>query len=99
MSTSQAVIDKFPKKFPFSNRRKTMIPKQYDLGYHVTVLGTYSKKIPKREQSALLEQYHKIQSAAAIRFGTRKHTSRQNRPLVKRRLYAGYLVRGGFRTI
>jgi len=30
-----------------------MIPKQYDLGYHVTVLGTYSKKIPKREQSAL----------------------------------------------
>ena len=53
MSTSQAVIDKFPKQFPFSNRRKTMIPKQYDLGYHVTVLGNYSKKIPKREQSAL----------------------------------------------
>ena len=53
MSTSQAVIDKLPKQFPFSNRRKTMIPKQYDLGYHVTVLGEYSKKIPKREKSAL----------------------------------------------
>ena len=53
MSTSQAVIDKLPKQFPFSNRRKTMFPKQYDLGYHVTVLGKYSKKIPKREQSAL----------------------------------------------
>ena len=53
MSTSQAVVDKLPKKFPFSNRRKTMIPQQYDLGYHVDVLGNYSKKIPKREKSAL----------------------------------------------
>ena len=53
MSTSQAVYEKLPKQFPFSNRRKIMIPKQYDLGYHVNVLGNYSKKIPKREQSAL----------------------------------------------
>ena len=53
MSTSQAVYEKLPKQFPFSNRRKTMIPKEYDLGYHVNVLGNYSKKIPKREKSAL----------------------------------------------
>ena len=53
MSTSQAVIDKLPKSFPFAKRGKEMIPKQFDLGYHVTVLGKYSKKIPKRESSAL----------------------------------------------
>ena len=53
MSTSQARIDKLPKQFPFAKRGKTMIPKQFDLGYHVTVLGKYSKKIPKREPSAL----------------------------------------------
>ena len=53
MSTSQAVVDKLPKTFPFSNRRKVMIPQQYNLGYHVNVLGKYSKKMPKREKSAL----------------------------------------------
>ena len=53
MSTSQAVIDKLPKSFPFAKRGKEMIPKQFDLGYHVTVLGKYSKKIPKRAPSAL----------------------------------------------
>ena len=54
MSTSQGnVIDKLPKSFPFAKRGKVMIPKQFDLGYHVTVLGKYSKKIPKREPSAL----------------------------------------------
>lgn len=53
MSTSQAVINKLPKSFPFAKRGKQMIPKQFDLGYHVTVLGKYSKKIPKREPSAL----------------------------------------------
>ena len=53
MSTSQAAADKLPKQFPFSNRRKVMIPKKFDLGYHVTVLGKYSKKMPKREPSAL----------------------------------------------
>ena len=53
MSTSQAAIDKLPKQFPFSNRRKVMIPQQYNLGYHVDILGKYSKKIPKREKSAL----------------------------------------------
>ena len=30
-----------------------MIPQQYNLGYHVNVLGKYSKKMPKREKSAL----------------------------------------------
>ena len=55
MSTSQgSVKDVLPKQFPFSNRRKVMIPQsKFDLGYHVTVLGKYSKKIPKREVSAL----------------------------------------------
>ena len=55
MSTSQgSVKDVLPKQFPFSNRRKVMIPQsKFDLGYHVTVLGKYSKKIPKREISAL----------------------------------------------
>jgi hypothetical protein len=53
MSTSQARIDKLPKQFPFSKRGKEMIPKRFDLGYHVTVLGKYSKKMPKREPSAL----------------------------------------------
>ena len=53
MSTSIAIKDKLPKQFPFSNRRKVMIPKQFDLGYHVTMLGKYSKKMPKREPSAI----------------------------------------------
>mgnify|MGYP001159626503 CR=1 FL=1 len=54
MSTSQGnVIDKLPKSFPFAKRGKQMIPKQFDLGYHVTVLGKYSKKIPKREPSVV----------------------------------------------
>ena len=41
-----------PKKFPFAKLGKP-IPKKFDLGYHVTVLGKYSKNIPKREPSAL----------------------------------------------
>jgi hypothetical protein len=54
MSTSQAAIDKLPKQFPFSNRRKVMIPQgKYNFGYHVDILGKYSKKIPKREKSVL----------------------------------------------
>ena len=54
MSTSQgSVTDKLPKSFPFAKRGKEMIPKKFDLGYHVTVLGKYSKKIPKREPSAI----------------------------------------------
>ena len=53
MSTSQGnVTDKLPKQFPFAKLGKEMIPKQFDLGYHVTVLGNYSKKIPKRVPSA-----------------------------------------------
>ena len=53
MSTSQAVKAKFPKEFPFSNRRKVMIPKKFDLGYHVSMLDKYSKKMPKRQPSAI----------------------------------------------
>jgi hypothetical protein len=53
MSTSIARIQKLPKSFPFAKRGKQLIPKAFDLGYHVTVLGKYSKKIPKREPSAL----------------------------------------------
>ena len=54
MSTSQAAIDKLPKQFPFSNRRKVMFPQtKFNLGYHVDILGKYSKKMPKREKSAL----------------------------------------------
>ncbi len=53
MSTSIARKQKLPKSFPFAKRGKQMIPKKFDLGYHVTVLGKYSKKIPKREPSAL----------------------------------------------
>ena len=55
MSTSQGdVKDVLPKSFPFSNRRKEMFPPtKFNLGYHVDVLGKYSKKIPKREISAL----------------------------------------------
>jgi hypothetical protein len=54
MSTSQgSVKDKLPKSYPFSNRRKEIFPEpKFDLGYHVDVLGHYSKKIPKREISA-----------------------------------------------
>ena len=53
MSTSIAKTVKLPKEFPFAKRGKEMIPKKFDLGYHVTVLGNYSKKIPKRQPSAL----------------------------------------------
>ena len=53
MSTSIARKQKLPKSFPYAKRGKQMIPKAFDLGYHVTVLGKYSKKIPKREPSAL----------------------------------------------
>ena len=53
MSTSISRKQKLPKSFPFAKRGKQMIPKAFDLGYHVTVLGKYSKKIPKREPSAL----------------------------------------------
>ena len=54
MSTSQGdVADKLPKQFPFSNRRKEMFPQKFKMGYHVTLLGKYSKKIPKRQPSAL----------------------------------------------
>ncbi len=43
-----------PKKFPFAHLKKSMHPpKTFDMGYHVTVLGKYSKGIPKREPSAL----------------------------------------------
>ena len=54
MSTSQgSVKNVLPKQYPFSNRRKEMFPlPKFDLGYHVDVLGHYSKKIPKREISA-----------------------------------------------
>ena len=53
MSSSQTVKNPLPKQFPFSNRRKVMIPKKFDLGYHVTLLGKYSKKKPKRQPSAI----------------------------------------------
>ena len=53
MSTSQTVKWKVPKEFPFSNRRKVMIPQKFDLGYHVTVLDKYSKKMPKRAPTAI----------------------------------------------
>ena len=45
-------IHKPPKKFPFA-KLGTPIPKKFDLGYHVTILGKYSKNIPKRETSVL----------------------------------------------
>ena len=45
-------IHKPPKKFPFAKLGKPM-PKKFDLGYHVTILGKYSKNIPKRLPSAL----------------------------------------------
>jgi len=49
---SQAAIDVLPKKFPFSNRK--LPPKsKYDFSYHVDILGKYSKRLPKREESAL----------------------------------------------
>lgn len=55
MSTSQGTttISKPPKKFPYAKLGKEMIPKKFDLGYHVTILGKYSKNIPKRQPSAL----------------------------------------------
>ena len=50
MSTSQgSVIDKLPKSFPFAKRGKEMIPKKFDLGYHVDVLGKYSKKTSENQ--------------------------------------------------
>ena len=30
-----------------------MFPQKFDLGYHVTVLDKYSKKMPKRQPSAI----------------------------------------------
>lgn len=53
MSTSIARKHKLPKSYPFAKRGKELIPKAFDLGYHVTVLGKYSKRMPKREPSAL----------------------------------------------
>jgi hypothetical protein len=53
MTSSQTVKWKVPKKFPFSNRRKVMLPEKFNLGYHVTVLDKYSKKMPKRQPTAL----------------------------------------------
>ena len=54
MSSSQARTDIKPKQYPFSNRPKTMFPvPKYNLAYHVDVLGKYSKKLPKREVTAL----------------------------------------------
>jgi len=54
MSTSQGnVIDKLPKQFPFSKRGKVMFPQKFDMGFHVTMLGKYSKKMPKRHPTAL----------------------------------------------
>ena len=50
-----------PKKFPFAHLKPSMTPpKTFDMNFHVTVLGKYSKKIPKREESAL--DYRKSQS-------------------------------------
>ena len=43
-----------PKKFPFAHLKPSMtVPKPNVFSYHVNVLGKYSKKIPKREESAL----------------------------------------------
>ena len=43
-----------PKKFPFAHLKKELIPKpKFDMSYHVTVLGKYSKNIPKRVPSAI----------------------------------------------
>ena len=54
MSTSQAAIVQQPKQFPFAKRGATMIPKpKFDMHFHVTALNKYSKKIPKREPTAL----------------------------------------------
>ena len=53
MSTSQGnVKDRLPKQFPFAKLGKP-IQNKFNLGYHVTVLGKYSKKIPNRVPSAL----------------------------------------------
>jgi hypothetical protein len=42
------------KKFPFAHLKKQMIPKPaFDMSYHVTVLGKYSKGLPKRVPSAI----------------------------------------------
>ena len=78
MSTSQGnVIDKLPKSFPFAKRGKELIPKKFDLGYHVNVLGKYSKKIPKREVSAL--DFRKSQSTVKWMNDTRKFDPRYYR--------------------
>ena len=53
MSTSQARFDKLPKQLPFASRKSTLTKPKFDMGYHVTVLGKYSKRIPKREISAI----------------------------------------------
>ena len=54
MSTSQARKDPLLKQFPFAKRGKEMIPKpKFNMHFHVTALNKYSKKIPKREPTAL----------------------------------------------
>ena len=53
MSTSQARFDKLPKQLPFASRKSMLVKPKFDMGYHVNVLGQYSKRIPKREISAI----------------------------------------------
>jgi len=55
MSTSQGTttLQTLPRKFPFNPKKSTLAPRRFDLGYHVTVLGKYSKGIPPRAPSAL----------------------------------------------
>ena len=65
MATSQAAYIPLPKSYPFSNRRLVAFPqgklpdpktgkeKPFNMAYHVDVLMKYSKKMPKREVSAL----------------------------------------------
>ena len=70
LSQGTRTTSKFPKQFPFAKRGKEMRPKPFDLGYHVTVLGKYSKNIPKREESAL--DYRKSESSLKFYNDTRK---------------------------
>lgn len=81
MATSQGTItyQSLPKKFPFSSKKAELQPRRFDLGYHVTVLGKYSKNIPHRAPSAL----DRRQSVSTLKW---INDTRQYNP----RLYTAY---------
>ena len=81
MATSQGTItyQSLPKKFPFNPKKSDLQPRRFDLGYHVTVLGKYSKNIPPRAPSAL----DRRQSVSTLKW---INDTRQYNP----RLYTAY---------